>query len=175
MDSNVGWTVTSLEVENSIRSSALRSMPPAPSAMVSVCCEEAALMLVVLCEKGCCCARRRLGKKSTGLLQSPSVTRRQYLGAAPGASSWRQVPSPLGPARQETWLLFSRHLRCTVHLHRRRRPFSQNTTILATARAPQAPGLAATRAPDSLTDRLTATGERPRCLPSRRRGTFSRT
>ena len=34
MDSKVGWTVTSLEVENSILSSALRSMPPAPSAIM---------------------------------------------------------------------------------------------------------------------------------------------
>lgn len=34
IDSNVGWTVTSLEVENSIRSSALRSIPPAPSAIL---------------------------------------------------------------------------------------------------------------------------------------------
>ena len=34
MDSKVGWTVTSFEVENSILSSALRSMPP--SAIVAV-------------------------------------------------------------------------------------------------------------------------------------------
>lgn len=34
IDSKVGWTVTSFEVENSIRSSALRSIPPASSAMV---------------------------------------------------------------------------------------------------------------------------------------------
>lgn len=35
MDSKVGWTVTSLEVLNSIRSSALRSIPP--SAMMTTC------------------------------------------------------------------------------------------------------------------------------------------
>lgn len=34
IDSKVGWTVTSLEVVNSIRSSALRSMP-LPSAIVT--------------------------------------------------------------------------------------------------------------------------------------------
>lgn len=35
MDSNVGWTVTSLEVENSILSSALRSIPLVPSSMLT--------------------------------------------------------------------------------------------------------------------------------------------
>lgn len=35
--SKVGCTVTSLEVENSILSSALRSIPPAPSAMMRIC------------------------------------------------------------------------------------------------------------------------------------------
>lgn len=38
IDSKVGWTVTSLEVENSILSSALRSIPPALSAILLVIC-----------------------------------------------------------------------------------------------------------------------------------------
>lgn len=57
MDSNVGWTVTSLEVENSILSSALRSIPPAPSAMIAM------FRWKVVCAEGRCNRVAEAGRK----------------------------------------------------------------------------------------------------------------
>lgn len=48
MDSKVGWTVTSFEVENCIFSSALRSMPSAMLGNGCIVCDAMSFLCVVL-------------------------------------------------------------------------------------------------------------------------------
>lgn len=80
MDSKVGWTVTSFEVENSILSSALRSMPP--SAIVAV--------LSVFRDDGV--KRLKLGFFSGGIMRAGVTS--AVGGDAPRAESCQRNATP---------------------------------------------------------------------------------